>query len=168
LQVTIQIGHAQIDDVHATMDSMTPEDQRSPSSLDAALERVGDRWSLLVVEALLDGPRRFNDLATAVRGIAPNILTDRLRRLERSGVVLSRGYQQRPPRSDYTLTEEGRELAGVLRLLAAWGAASASGASATGDGMRHVDCGSQLQARWYCPTCARVIDEGDASSLSYV
>ena len=56
---------------------------RDPSPLEAALERVGDRWSLLLVEALLAGPRRFNELGEAVPGIAPNILTDRLRRLER-------------------------------------------------------------------------------------
>lgn len=133
------------------------------SALGAALERVGDRWSFLLVEALLDGPRRFNDLSTAVTGIAPNILTDRLRRLEREGVIVAQRYQDRPPRHDYALTEDGRELAGVLRLLAAWGAAGSTGA----EGVRHVDCGSQLEARWYCPTCTRVVDEDDASSLSY-
>ena len=52
------------------------------SPLAAALERVGDRWSLLLVEALLPGPRRFDELSEAVTGIAPNILADRLRRLE--------------------------------------------------------------------------------------
>lgn len=140
-------------------------DERSTrgSALDAALERVGDRWSLLLVEALLDGPRRFNDLSVAVRGIAPNILTDRLRRLEREGVVVARRYQDRPPRHDYALTEDGRELAGVLRLLAAWGSAGSTGA----DGVRHVDCGSLLEARWYCPTCTTAVDEDDASNLSY-
>src|SRR4029079_2257935 len=95
---------------------------RAASPLDAALERVGDRWSLLVVEALLEGPRRFGELETAVSGIAPNILTDRLRRLEQGRVIASRPYTQRPPRVAYSLTEDGRELAGVLRLLANWGA----------------------------------------------
>ena len=60
-----------------------------PSPLDAALQRVGDRWSFLLVEALLDGPRRFNELVEALPGLAPNILTDRLRRLERDGVLLA-------------------------------------------------------------------------------
>src|SRR5437660_1518138 len=55
---------------------------RETLPLEAALDRVGDRWSLLVVEALLDGPRRFGELGDALPGIAPNILTDRLRRLE--------------------------------------------------------------------------------------
>ncbi len=145
------------------MSVMTVQPPAPPSPLDAALSRVGDRWSLLVVEALLDGPRRFNDLGAAVPGIAPNILTDRLRRLERTGVVVARQYQERPPRQEYVLTDDGRELAGVLRLLAAWGSAGAPG----GEGMRHVACGSVLDARWFCPTCARAVDDDDASSLSY-
>lgn len=54
-------------------------DEARPSPLQAALARVGDRWSLLVVESLLDGARRFNDLQSALPGIAPNILSDRLK-----------------------------------------------------------------------------------------
>ena len=144
------------------------EPGRPRSGLDAALERVGDRWSLLIVEALLEGAARFNDLAAAVTGIAPNILTDRLRKLERAGVVVARRYSERPARLSYALTEEGQELAGVLRLLAAWGT-TGSGRSGTdaGEGLRHVACGSLLEARWYCPTCALAVTEGDASSLRY-
>ena len=69
-------------------DQARVEPPRTP--LELALERVGDRWSLLLVEALLGGSRRFNELQDGVAGIAPNILSDRLRRLEREGVVLAR------------------------------------------------------------------------------
>src|SRR5262245_9061860 len=58
-----------------------------PKPLEAALDRVGDRWSLLIVESLLDGPRRFGELNEALPGIAPNILSERLRRLEREGLI---------------------------------------------------------------------------------
>ena len=68
------------------------------------------------------GPRRFNELGEAVPGIAPNILTDRLRRLERERIVVATPYQQRPPRMSYALTADGRDLASALRLLADWGA----------------------------------------------
>jgi DNA-binding HxlR family transcriptional regulator len=137
---------------------------RTPASpLDAALERVGDRWSLLIVEALLEGPRRFGELEEQVAGIAPNILTDRLRRLEAGRVVTSRPYTQRPLRLAYALTEDGRELAGVLRLLATWGAGGGEAAEA----LRHLACGSALEARWYCPVCARPVDENEASTLRY-
>ena len=51
-------------------------------ALDGAMSRVGDRWTLLVIDALLYGPRRFNELTAAVPGLASNILSSRLRRLE--------------------------------------------------------------------------------------
>src|SRR5258706_15169310 len=89
-----------------------------PTALELALERVGDRWSPLLVEALLDGAARFNDLQERVAGIAPNILADRLRRLDREGVVVSRPYSSRPPRLEYSLSSAGLDLAGALRLLA--------------------------------------------------
>ena len=69
---------------------MPPRSDREPTPLELALERVGDRWSLLLVEALLDGPAPVQRADRGVGGIAPNILTDRLRRLEREGVVLAR------------------------------------------------------------------------------
>lgn len=137
------------------------------SALDAALERVGDRWSLLIVEALLDGPQRFNDLLERVSGIAPNILSDRLRRLEGQGVLISQPYSQRPARLAYSLSADGQELAGVLRLLGQW-AASSAGRPAAGNGARHLACGSTLEAHWFCPTCARSVDEDESSALRFV
>ena len=72
--------------------------------LAAALDSVGDRWTLLLVEALLDGPRRFGDLQEQLPRIAPNVLTQRLRRLEGEGLVLAQPYSERPPRFVYELT----------------------------------------------------------------
>src|SRR5918996_5022312 len=91
-----------------------PRMAAASSPLAAALERVGDRWSLLLVEALLPGPRRFNELTEAVKGIAPNILADRLRRLESERVVRATPYSERPQRFAYELTPEGAELPGAL------------------------------------------------------
>ncbi|HEU4863047.1 MAG TPA: helix-turn-helix domain-containing protein, partial [Candidatus Limnocylindria bacterium] len=113
------------------------------SPLAAALERVGDRWSLLLIEALLEGPRRFGELSDAVEGIAPNILSERLKRLEGERIVRATLYSDRPPRFTYALTDEGHELAGVLRLLADWG----SRGSATAEPMRHSLCGTPVEAR---------------------
>ena len=135
-----------------------PAARREPSPLEAALDRVGDRWSLLIVEALLDGPRRFNELGEAVAGIAPNILTDRLRRLERERILVSTPYQQRPPRMSYSLTTAGQDLASALRVLADWGARGTPDAEPT----RHGLCGTPLETRWFCPTCEIVVDRPDA------
>lgn len=132
--------------------------------LAAALDRVGDRWSLLLIEALLTGPRRYSELAGAVTGIAPNILADRLRRLEGEGVVRSTPYQERPRRLSYALTAEGMELAGALRLLADWGARGSTHA----EPLRHLACGTPLEARLWCPTCARDVEAPDAEGLRFV
>ncbi|MGH2402024.1 MAG: winged helix-turn-helix transcriptional regulator [Candidatus Limnocylindria bacterium] len=132
--------------------------------LAVALERVGDRWSLLLIEALLEGPRRFGELTEAVDGIAPNILSERLKRLEGERIIGATPYSERPPRFTYALTDEGQELAGVLRLLADWG----SRGSAHAEPMRHALCGTPVEARLWCPTCARSIDEPEADELRRV
>jgi DNA-binding HxlR family transcriptional regulator len=154
---------------HVPVSAMNEEQtERARSGLDVALDRVGDRWSLLIVEALLDGAARFNDLAAIVHGIAPNILTDRLRKLEKAGVVVAQRYSERPVRLSYALSEDGQELAGVLRLLGTWGATGAGRGTAEGaEGLRHVACGSLLEARWYCPTCAQAVADDEASNLRY-
>jgi DNA-binding HxlR family transcriptional regulator len=144
-----------------------PYDRPMPSAqtpLAAALERVGDRWSLLLIEALLDGPRRFGELSEAIDGIAPNILSERLKRLEGERVLRATPYTERPPRFTYALTDEGLELAGVLRLLADWG----SRGSAHAEPMRHALCGTPVEARLWCPTCARALDEPEADELRRV
>jgi len=122
-------------------------------ALDLAMARVGDRWTLLVIDALLDGPRRFKDLESALPGLAPNVLSARLRRLEADGLVVASPYSHRPARFEYNVSAEGRELAGALRLLARWGART-GGDDAPGP--RHRSCGTPLEAHWYCPTCELV------------
>lgn len=134
------------------------------SPLADALNRVGDRWTLLAVAALLDGPRRFNELQEALGGIAPNILSARLKTLGEHALVVSRPYQQRPVRVVYELTAAGRELAGALRLLADWGAREGDG-----EPLRHDACGTPLQAVWWCETCAEPVAAGsDDEPLDFV
>jgi DNA-binding HxlR family transcriptional regulator len=148
-----------------TIETMESQPRASESPLAEALASVGDRWTLLLVAALLEGPRRFNDLLEEIPGIAPNILSQRLRHLEGQTLVVAQPYSRRPPRSVYELTAEGRELAGALRLLADWGARH----SESGEPLRHTACGSPLEARWYCPTCgvpvAESEEEGDLHYL---
>lgn len=133
-------------------------DVNGNSALDVAMARVGDRWTLLVVDALLDGPRRFKDLEAAVPGLASNVLSARLRRLEREGIIEAVPYSERPTRFEYRVSNQGRELAGALRMLARWGAQATGGEA---EGPRHRSCGTLLEARWYCPTCERVTERAD-------
>jgi DNA-binding HxlR family transcriptional regulator len=132
------------------------------SALGIALDRVGDRWSLLIVEALLPGSRRFNELGETVAGIAPNILSERLRRLERAGILVATPYTKRPVRMEYALSADGRELAGALHLLADWGVRRGG----PGEPLRHEACGTPLEARWHCPTCGSLVNEDEADGLT--
>ena len=142
---------------------MARRPRAAASPLADALARVGDRWTLLVVAALLDGPRRFNELQEELEGIAPNVLSARLKALTEQALVLAQPYSERPPRFAYELSESGRELAGALRLLADWGARAAGG-----EPYRHETCGGVLEARWYGPACGVVTDDPDAEDLVHV
>jgi DNA-binding HxlR family transcriptional regulator len=124
-----------------------------------AAEIMGDRWSLLVVARLLRGPRRFSELLDELDGLAPNILSRRLARLEADGLVVGEPYSTRPLRHAYRLTAPGAELADALRMLAGWAAGHAGGDDAGVP--RHAACGSALAARWYCATCDRPVDAPD-------
>lgn len=130
----------------------------SSHSLQRAAEVAGDRWVLLVLAALGEGPRRFGDLITDLTGgrgtIAPNVLTDRLRRMERDGLVDATLYTERPRRYVYALTESGRELSTVVPALLAWAARQAGG-----EPLLHDLCGSPVQTRVWCPTCQRTVDQ---------
>src|SRR5690349_6145241 len=89
-------------------------------ALAEALDLIGDRWSLQLVAALADGPRRFNDLQSELGAIAPNVLTARLRQLEGSGLLVGRPYSKRPLRLQYELTEDGHGLRDVIGALVSW------------------------------------------------
>jgi DNA-binding HxlR family transcriptional regulator len=149
------------------------------ASLSSALQRVGDRWTLLIVAALLERPLRFGEVQKAVPEIATNVLTSRLRDLAKEGLLVSLPYSERPLRLEYELTSAGAELAGVLKMLAAWGAATErtpvgalSGSMEARDGVEsgtggelpaHVVCGTPLEVRYWCPTCQRVAEDEDES-----
>jgi DNA-binding HxlR family transcriptional regulator len=136
-----------------------PERATGVDALDHALSVVGDRWTLLVIAALLDGPRRFGELQEAIPGIATNVLTQRLRTLQEEGLVAAEPYSARPARYSYELSHAGAELAGALRLLADWAARH----RADVEPLRHSVCGTPLEAAWYCPACDVIEREADAA-----
>jgi DNA-binding HxlR family transcriptional regulator len=84
------------------------------------LDRVGDKWTVLVIGALAAQPRRFTELRGAIGGVAPKVLTQTLRALERDGLVTRTVYAQVPPRVDYELTDTGRSLIAPLGVLTDW------------------------------------------------
>lgn len=96
-------------------------DQYCPIAV--ALDSLGDRWTLLILRDLSMGERRFTDLKATLRGIAPNLLAERLRELQADGLVEQRELPPPAARSVYAITAAGREAIPVLRALARFGAA---------------------------------------------
>src|SRR5215211_5684232 len=133
----------------ATTETPTEPETIATSALADALRSVGDRWTLLIVAALLDHPSRFGDLQRELAGIAPNVLSGRLQKLEHQGLVVAEPYQERPPRFVYELAD--------------WGARNAGGAEPP----VHAACGSPLEATWYCPTCQEPVADDQARDLHF-
>lgn len=94
--------------------------RRSDCPLACSLDLIGDRWTLLIIRDLLMGKTRYNEFLAAPEGIPTNILADRIKRLEKAGVIKSEPYQQNPPRYAYTLTTKGEGLKPVLAALGLW------------------------------------------------
>ncbi|MEX2238064.1 MAG: winged helix-turn-helix transcriptional regulator [Dehalococcoidia bacterium] len=85
------------------------------------LDLVGDRWTLLIVRELLLGKQRFTDILEGCGRVSPNLLSDRLKKLETNGLVERAYFRELPPRVEYRLTERGDALRGVLQALIDWG-----------------------------------------------
>jgi DNA-binding HxlR family transcriptional regulator len=85
-----------------------------------ALDIVGDRWTLLIVRDLLRGRDTYSQIAAEER-IPTNILADRLKKMEQTGLITAEPYQERPVRWRYALTPKGKELGEVLAALGRWG-----------------------------------------------
>ena len=104
---------------------MKPGITHDPNSTDCravsgVLQRIGDKWTVLLVGVLSDGPRRFNEMKRAINGISQRMLTLTLRGLERDGLVSRTVYPTVPPRVDYALTPLGATLVDKLTALGDW------------------------------------------------
>ncbi|MBI5947465.1 MAG: helix-turn-helix transcriptional regulator [Chloroflexi bacterium] len=117
----------------------------------STLDIVGDRWSLLIVRDILRGHHRFSDLRETVEGIPSSILSDRLKVLEREGIVARRPYSDRPPRSAYTLTGKGHALGVVVGALSSWGERYGEHDLSIVDNA----CGHGVSLVYHCETCNR-------------
>ena len=125
-------------------------------ALARTLDVAGDRWTLLIVRELTPGPRRFTDLLDGLPGISRNLLTERLRALERDGII---ARQELPPptaRQVYELIDDGRDLAAAMAPLIAWGARRI-GDRKPGDSFR---------ARWPAVAMAGLADREAAKGVS--
>lgn len=100
--------------------TLSHHDETACRAVSDVLARVGDKWSVLVVELLSSGPMRFNELRRRIGNISQKMLTATLRGLERDGLVTRTVHAAVPPRVDYQLTELGRGLRAPVNALAGW------------------------------------------------
>jgi len=104
------LGHTRVSDIES-------HDCRAVSGI---LQRIGDKWSVLIIQRLGEGPRRFNEIKRIIGGISQRMLTLTLRNLERDGLVSRTVTPSVPPRVDYALTELGRDLLVPVSALGQW------------------------------------------------
>jgi DNA-binding HxlR family transcriptional regulator len=89
--------------------------------VEMTLQLIGNRWKVLIMRDLLEGTKRFGELKKSVGSITQKVLTQNLREMEASGLVIRKVYAEVPPRVDYTLTEVGYSLKPVLDSMIEWG-----------------------------------------------
>ena len=94
--------------------------ERSGCPIASTLDLVGDKWSLVIVRDMVTGKKRFGEFMASPEGIKTNILTSRLRRMEKTGLVEKTAYQANPPRFEYILTDRGKALLPVLQEMCRW------------------------------------------------
>ena len=126
------------------------KDYGLPCPIARSLDIVGDRWTLLVVRDLLAlGPRKYVELQASLSGIAPNVLSERLKLLEEHGIVAREFYEQHPPRARYKLTRKGLGLRHVIYALLEWGNKYEYEAVS----LVHDDCGHEVKLHHVCEKC---------------
>lgn len=128
----------------------TPGRGRCP--VGSTLDIVGDRWTLLIVQDILRGYTRFNELRYSVEGIASNVLTERLRRLERERIV-ERRRAEGSSRAQYVLTAKGHALGVVVGALSVWGQRYTEHDLTIVD----IDCGHSVEVGYRCASCDREV-----------
>lgn len=124
----------------------------------AALELLGEKWSLLVIRELFYGIRRFDQIARNT-GAPRDVLTARLRSLESSGIITRAQYSDKPPRFEYELTEAGLDLQHVMRSLRAWG----DKWTVESPPVRFLHRDHELDGIWTCRTCGEEVARQDLS-----
>jgi DNA-binding HxlR family transcriptional regulator len=87
----------------------------------SAMQIIGSKWTALILRDLFTGPKRFCELEKSVGNINPRTLSQRLDDLEEQGIILRKSFAEVPPRTEYRLTEKGRDLLPILKQMANWG-----------------------------------------------
>ncbi len=119
------------------------------------LNLVGEKWTLLILHQLFLGNNTYNSLLESLEGIPSNLLSQRLKCLEKASLVRCELYQEHPPRYRYLLTPRAQDLEGVLFSLALWGQKHVKTCPNV---LVHRECGGTVEVRYHCYHCGKTID----------
>jgi len=133
-------------------------------SVAKALEVIGERWSLLIVRAVMHGNRRFGEMQESL-GIARNVLSARLQRLVDEEILERRAYQESPPRYEYFLTQKGLDLWPALIALLNWGDRYSPSLEGPRRLIVHKECGGTVSERGICESCGKLLTARDAKQV---
>ncbi|WP_245514002.1 winged helix-turn-helix transcriptional regulator [Antarcticimicrobium luteum] len=122
-----------------------------------AIERLGDPWVLMILREAFLGVRRFDDFQLQT-GASPHLLSQRLKRLCADGILQRRAYSTHPPRYEYLLTQQGRDLWPLIMALRTWGQTWLGGSSVT---LTHRGCGRRIDPVMACPECGEALTARD-------
>jgi DNA-binding HxlR family transcriptional regulator len=95
--------------------------EKKDGCIATAMEIIGSKWTALILRDLHEGPKRFGELERSLEGISPRTLSQRLDDLEQCHILTKEVFNEVPPRTEYTLTQKGRDLVPVLQQMASWG-----------------------------------------------
>ncbi|PLR80338.1 transcriptional regulator [Bacillus canaveralius] len=127
-----------------------------PCNIAQTLNIIGDRWTLLIVHEILIGNTTFNEIKKSLTGISSNLLSDRLKHLEQTGLIESSLYSDHPPRYSYTLTESGKDLEHVFNSMILWGRNHLKKCYKK---LIHEACRHEVEIAYYCSHCEKNVDD---------
>lgn len=127
-----------------------------PCNIAQTLNIIGDKWTLLIIHEILLGACTYKEIHEKLEGIPTNLLSERLKNLEKDGLITLVLYQKHPPRYEYILTEASKDLTDVFHSLILWGEKYVKKCKKQ---LMHIECGHKVEQKYYCPHCGRVVEK---------
>lgn len=127
-----------------------------PCNIAQTLNILGDRWTLLIAHEILQGNTLFNGIKEALEGISANILSDRLKYLEKCGIITAELYSEHPPRYKYKLTDSGKDLEHIFHAFVLWGEKHLPTHYKK---LVHTECEHEVNIAYYCSHCEKNVDD---------
>lgn len=125
-------------------------------NLAQTLNIVGDKWTLLVLHRILNNKNTFKELQQALNPIPTNILSDRIKLLEKNGFITAKLYNEHPPRNKYVTTKKGNDFKHVFNSIILWANKYLQNCKKT---VCHEKCGKEIEIKYYCKNCNKYVDD---------